>query len=73
MSMTQYCRYCSWFVTGNGNYCEAKQFEPTDKYAKNPNKCRDFDLNPIDAYAENEKGYQPRKKKRNDGKQLSMF
>ena len=70
--MTQYCRYCSWFVTGNGNYCEKKQTEPTDKYAKSPNRCKDFDLNPIDAFGENENGYQPRKRKEKSGCQIRM-
>lgn len=70
--MTQYCRYCSHFVTGNGNYCEKKMIEPPDSYAKSPNRCHDFDLNPIDAYGENQNGYQPRKQKRNDGEQIRM-
>lgn len=70
--MAQYCRYCSWFVTGNGNYCEKLRIEPTDEYAKRTNRCRHFDLNPIDAYGENGRGYQPRKPKINDGKQLKM-
>lgn len=70
--MAQYCRYCSWYVTGNGNYCEKRMIEPTDEYAKKPNHCRHFDLNPIDAYGENSKGYQPRKPKENDGTQLKM-
>lgn len=61
--MTQYCRYCSWFCTGNGNYCEVKKTSPTDEQAKRANKCKEFDLNPIDAYGENEKGYTPRTKK----------
>lgn len=70
--MTQYCRYCSYFVTGNGNYCEAKHIEPSDRYAKSPNRCKEFDLNPIDAYGENMNGYQPRKPKRNDGRQIRI-
>ena len=70
--MAQYCRYCSWFVTGNGNYCEKKHTEPSDAYAKHTNHCKDFDLNPMDAYAENEKGYQPRKPVRKQGVQLRM-
>lgn len=70
--MSQYCRYCNNFVTGNGNYCEVLEFEPSDKYAKRTNHCKHFDLNPIDAYAINEKGYRPRPEKKNDGKQLRM-
>ena len=56
--MAQYCRYCSWFITGNGNYCSMFCYSPSDKYAKNPNHCKCFDLNSIDAFGENEKGYQ---------------
>lgn len=70
--MTQYCRYCSWFVTGNGSYCTEKEMELTDSYAKHPNTCKLFDLNPIDAFGENEKGYQPRKPRRKDGEQIRM-
>lgn len=70
--MAQYCRYCSWFVTGNGNYCEKKRIEPSDSYAKSTNKCKDFDLNPIDAFGENQKGYTPRKTKQKDGIQMSI-
>lgn len=71
--MAQYCRYCSWFVTGNGNYCEKRGFEPSDNYAKKTNNCRDFELNPVDAYGENQNGYQPRKAKENDGQQIKMM
>ena len=70
--MAQYCRYCNNFVTGNGNYCEVREFEPSDQYAKRTNHCKDFDLNPIDAYGENPNEYQPRKPKRDDGKQIKM-
>ena len=70
--MAQYCRYCSWFVTGNGNYCEKKCFEPSNSYAKSTNRCKDFDLNPIDAYGESPNGYQPRKPKQKDGDQIRM-
>ena len=70
--MAQYCRYCSWFVTGNGNYCEKKGIEPSDSYAKSTNHCKDFDLNPVDAYGENLNGYQPRKPKQKDGNQIRM-
>ena len=73
--MAQYCRYCSWFVAGNGEYCEAKEWEPTEKYAKSPNRCKLFELNPIDAYGENLDGYKPRdpkKQKKPDGKQIRM-
>ena len=76
--MAQYCRYCSHFCTGNGNYCEIKKTYPTDKQAKSPNKCKKFDLNPIDAFYENNKGYMPREpyKSRSQKEpvgQLSLF
>lgn len=71
--MAQYCRYCSWFITGNGNYCEKLDKEPSDSYAKSTNHCKHFDLNPIDAYGENPNEYQPRKPKRNDGQQTRMI
>ena len=71
--MAKYCRYCSWFVTGNGDYCTLKEKELSSTYAKRTNQCGDFALNQIDAFGENEKGYQPRKQKRNDGQQISMF
>lgn len=70
--MAKYCRYCSWFVTGNGDYCTLKEKELSSTYAKRTNQCEDFSLNPIDAYGENLKGYQPRKPKRKDGQQIRM-
>lgn len=48
--MNQYCRYCSHFCIGNGNYCEAKGTNPTDSYAKSVNHCKEFDFCEIDAY-----------------------
>jgi hypothetical protein len=71
-SMAQYCRYCSWFVTGNGDYCTKEERELSSTYAKRTNQCKNFSLNPIDAYGENEKGYQPRKPKKKNGQQLRM-
>lgn len=70
--MTQYCRYCSHFVCGNGEWCEAKQWEPTEKYAKNPNTCKLFKLNPMDAYGENQSGYRPRKRSFASTNQIRM-
>lgn len=70
--MAQYCRYCSWFVTGNGNYCEKKRTEPTDVQAKRTNRCMDFELNPIDAFGENPDGYRPREKRKKMGEQTRM-
>lgn len=70
--MTQYCRYCSWLVTGNGTYCYRRNVELSDQYAKNPNHCKLFDLNPMDAFFENERGYIPRKPKCKDGEQIRI-
>ena len=71
-SMAQYCRYCIYFVTGNGNYCEMKHTEPSDEQAKRTNRCKDFDLNPIDAFGENEAGYRPRVRKQKTYSQVRM-
>lgn len=53
--MAQYCRYCSFLVTGNGIYCTELNKEISEKYAKRVNKCNSFNLNTIDAFGENEK------------------
>lgn len=60
--MTQYCRYCANFVTGNGNWCAVFHITPTDEFAKRPNKCKRFVFNEIDAF-DIEHTYQPRKLK----------
>lgn len=70
--MKQYCRYCCYFVTGNGNWCEAKMKTVTDSTAKSVNHCKDFEFNPMDAFWENLSGYHPRKPKKDDGEQM-MF
>lgn len=59
--MAQYCRYCQHFFCGNGEWCEAKEKELTEKYAKSQNRCKEFELNPVDAYGENLHGYRPKK------------
>ena len=64
--MTQYCRYCSFLVTGNGIYCTELNKEISEKHAKRVNKCNSFDLNTIDAFGENEKGYIPRQAKQKE-------
>lgn len=48
--MKQYCRYCAYLVTGNGTYCEAREEELSDNYAKRVNTCKDFSFCRIDAY-----------------------
>lgn len=72
--MKQYCRYCAWMVVGDTNYCQQREETIKDSTAKSPNRCHDFTYNPIDAFGENEKGYQPRKPKKEqcDG-QMSLF
>lgn len=72
--MKQYCRYCSFLVTGNGIYCTELGKEISETSAKSTNQCRSFDFLSIDAFGENEKGYVPRvpKKKQCDG-QMELF
>lgn len=76
--MAQYCRYCSHFFTGNGNWCEVKEIQPSDSYAKSTNHCKEFELNPIDAYFENPneytpREYKPRKRVKKNYEQLKMY
>lgn len=72
--MAQYCRYCSFLVTGNGIYCTELNKEISEKYAKRVNKCNSFYLNTIDAFGENEKGYTPRQLKQKEyNGQLRLF
>lgn len=72
--MAQYCRYCTFLVTGNGICCTELNKEISEKRAKSVNKCNSFDLNTIDAFGENEKGYTPRKPKQKEcSGQLSIF
>lgn len=61
--MTQYCRYCSFLVVGDANYCSEHNECYSDRKCKSANRCKDFNFNPIDAFGENEKGYQPRVRK----------
>lgn len=62
--MKQYCRYCAYLVTGNGTYCEKRQKELSDSYAKHINNCKDFEFCEIDAYCETS-GYKPRNTRSN--------
>lgn len=57
--MTQYCRYCAHFITGNGNWCEEFHINPTDGFAKRPNKCKRFMFCEIDAF-DLDRTYKPR-------------
>lgn len=62
--MKQYCRYCVYLVTGNGIYCTEKHLELSEAKCKRVNYCKDFELCSIDAFGENDKGYQPRARKK---------
>ena len=71
--MAQYCRYCSYMVCGDFNYCEIKKRSYSDEHIKHTNHCKDFDLNPIDAIRLNEKCYRPRPKRPEpDGIQITI-
>ena len=71
--MAQYCRYCSYMVCGDFNYCEIKKRSYSDEHIKHTNHCKDFDLNPIDAIRLNEKCYRPRlKRPEPDGIQITI-
>ena len=71
--MTQYCRYCTYMVCGDANYCSVRQKTYSDDHIKRTNRCRDFEFNPIDALGENPNEYRPRKHKENDGEQGIML
>ena len=64
--MKQYCRYCTYLVTGNGIYCTLLNRELSERYTKAVNSCGSFELNATDAYDEN-RTYSPRKKRARDG------
>lgn len=68
--MKQYCRYCSSLIYGDVPYCEKYERVMSESAAKRVNTCKDFDLNPIDAFGENKKGYQPRREKTPEEKQI---
>lgn len=68
----QYCRYCSFMVCGDANYCEVKHKTFSTKYIKRQNNCKFFVLNPMDALFENERGYRPRERKKDDGEQMRI-
>ena len=58
--MKKYCRYCSWCVTGNGNYCTChdKRLGRLDRVTN----CKDFDLSPL-GDVDTGRQYKPRKKR----------
>lgn len=60
--MAQYCRYCSYMVCGDANYCSIRERCYSDDHIRHTNTCKDFELNPIDAIRINEQGYRPRRK-----------
>ena len=60
--MTQYCRYCCYCMTANGNWCGAQEKPLTDAQIKHTNKCKDFEFTPMDAW-DCEREYKPRPKR----------
>ena len=60
--MTQYCRYCVYCMTANGNWCDIKEKELTDDQIKHTNHCKLFEFTPMDAY-DWHREYQPRPRK----------
>ena len=60
--MKQYCRYCIHLVTGNGIYCQAKEFTMPESTAKGANTCKLFEFCEEDAFGET-KGYKPRERR----------
>ena len=71
--MAQYCRYCSYMVCGDVNYCSVKDRTYSDEHIRHTNSCKDFDLNPIDAIRLNDKCYRPRPKRPEpDGIQMTL-
>lgn len=71
--MAQYCRYCSYMVCGDANYCSVYDRCYSDEHIKHTNHCKEFDLNPIDALRLNDKCYRPREKRPDpDGVQMTL-
>lgn len=73
--MKQYCRYCSNFCCGNGEWCKEFQKVVSESYAKRPNNCEKFDFCSIDAY-DSTREYKPREKSQNndgDSGQQTLF
>ena len=67
--MAQYCKYCTYMVCGDANYCSIKEKLYSEKYICNANKCKHFELNPIDARGTG-KEYKPRKFR--EGEQIKL-
>lgn len=63
--MTQYCRYCTYMICGDANYCTVKWTTFSDAYICHTNKCKDFEFNEIDALDINHT-YTPRESKPKD-------
>ena len=69
--MKQYCRYCTYLVTGNGIWCSVKKKPMSESTAKSINYCADFEFNEIDSFGETD-GYKPRMRTESDYQQLSF-
>lgn len=73
--MKKYCRYCSNFCCGNGEWCEEFQKTLSESYAKRPNNCEKFNFCSIDAY-DSTREYKPRERCKDDdfdSKQMTLF
>lgn len=72
--MKQYCRYCTYMVCGDFNYCEIKKKFFLKSTIKSINHCKDFEFNPMDALQENKNEYKPREKdEKIEGQQLTLI
>lgn len=67
--MAQYCKYCTYMVCGDANYCSIKDELYSEKHICNTNKCKHFEFNPIDARGTG-KEYKPRNPR--EGEQIKM-
>lgn len=72
--MKQYCRYCTYMVCGDFNYCEIKKKFFLKSTIKSINHCKYFKFNPMDALQENKNEYKPKKKdEKIEGQQLALI
>ena len=67
--MKQYCRYCSWMIIGDVNWCDKHDKSLSDSTIKTINHCKDFLFTEIDAIDMNKK-YKPITKPRIDYSKL---
>ena len=70
--MKQYCRYCSHCIYGDFVYCEENEETMSEEKAKRVNKCKHFEFNEMDVF-DSDKKYKPRKSKKANDLQGSLF